>query len=67
MATAAHRSALETEADEVIRWRADELRRAGYGERAALLLALHREVDLHLAARLLEQGCPPRIALRILL
>jgi hypothetical protein len=67
MATAAHRSAEEVEADEIIRWRTDELRRAGYNDRAALLLALHTEVDLHLAARLLTQGCPPKVALRILL
>lgn len=67
MATAARQSARETEVDEVIRWRAEELRRAGFSERAAHLLALHTEVDLHQAARLLAQGCPQRVAMRILL
>ncbi len=67
MATAAHDSARSLEADEIIRWRAEELRRAGYSERAALLIALHTEVDLHVATRLLTEGCPQKIAVRILL
>jgi hypothetical protein len=67
VATAAGRSAREFEAEEIIRWRRAELRRAGYSERDALKLAAHTEVDLHLAADLLAQGCPPRVAVRILL
>ena len=67
MATAANSSETESEADEIIRWRSQELRRAGYEERAALLIALHTEVDLHLATRLLSKGCPPKVAVRILL
>jgi hypothetical protein len=67
MATAANSSETESEADEIIRWRSQELRRAGYEERAALLIALHTEVDLHLATRLLAEGCPPKVAVRILL
>ena len=67
MATAAHISARERAADEVIRWRAGELLRAGYSERLALLIALHTEVDLHLAKRLLAKGCSQKIAARILL
>jgi len=67
VATAANSSETESEADEIIRWRTEELRRAGYAERAALLLALHTEVDLHLAAGLLAKGCPARVAVRILL
>jgi hypothetical protein len=67
MATAAERSGRELEADEIIRWRTDQLRRAGYSERSALLLGLHTEIDLHVAMRLREQGCPQKVALRILL
>jgi hypothetical protein len=40
---------VETEDERVMRWRRDELRRAGYDERLALKLALRRHVDLHLA------------------
>jgi hypothetical protein len=67
MATAASHSANEVEAEEIIRWRTDELRRAGYDKRASLAIALRTEIDLHLATRLLERGCPAKTALRILL
>jgi hypothetical protein len=67
MATAAHISARERAADEIVRWRAAELLRAGYTERLALLLALRTDVDLHLARRLLAKGCPQKVAVRILL
>ena len=53
--------------DPVRRWRLDELIRAGYPPTDALLLSGRREVDLHLAARLLRRGCPAATALRILL
>jgi hypothetical protein len=67
VATAAHIAARERAADEIIRWRAAELLRAGYSERVALLIALHTEVDLHQARRLLARGCSQKLAVRILL
>lgn len=57
----------ETEAEAILRWRFDELMRAGYDIGAALMLASHVEVDLHQAAALVRGGCPSEIALRILL
>jgi hypothetical protein len=57
----------ETEGDRVERWRAETLERAGYDTAAAALLASRTDVDLHLAIELLEQGCAPELALRILL
>jgi len=58
---------VETESERIERWRAHELERAGYdGDDAAELAARH-DVDLHLAVELLERGCPPETALRILL
>ncbi|HVD25566.1 MAG TPA: hypothetical protein VNB86_06180 [Gaiellaceae bacterium] len=48
-------------------WRSEELERAGYSHRAAGRLAARQDIDLHLAVRLLERGCPPDLALRILL
>jgi hypothetical protein len=54
-------------AEDVLRWRFDELVRAGYDADQALILASHVEVDLHSATDLLRQGCPVATALRILL
>ncbi len=56
----------ETESERIERWRAEELRRAGYGPDEAAELAGRHDVDLHLAVRLLERGCPAGTALRIL-
>jgi hypothetical protein len=67
MASAARHRLSEAEGDEVVRWRKEELRRAGYGERAVRTLAREADVDLHLAIQLLARGCPERVALRILL
>ena len=44
-----------------------QLFRAGYDPEDAGLLAVHPDVDLHAALRLVERGCPPKTALRILL
>ena len=47
-------------------WRIAQLVRHGYPPGQALILALDPDVDLGLARRLAEQGCPPSLALRIL-
>jgi hypothetical protein len=57
----------DTELNKIERWRAEELERAGYGMRAAGRLATRHDVDLHLAVGLLDQGCSPELALKILL
>ena len=57
----------ETEAEAILRWRFDELVRAGYDIGSALMLASHVEVDLHYASALLHRGCPSETAARILL
>jgi hypothetical protein len=57
----------ETELERITRWRADELERAGYEPRAAAKIAARHDVDLHGAVELLQQGCPPELALGILL
>jgi hypothetical protein len=54
------------ELGDVTSWRIERLTAAGYPADAALVLALDREVDLHLAVSLLERGCPPDTALEIL-
>ena len=67
MATSESEVLEEMEPDRVVRWRVQELRRAGYAEREAAKLARRSDVDLHLAADLLTQGCSSKTALRILL
>ena len=57
----------DTEQQQIELWRAEELERAGYSHRAAGRLAARQDVDLHLAIRLLERGCSPNLALKILL
>jgi hypothetical protein len=57
----------DTELERIERWRAEELLRAGYGTRAAGRLSTRHDIDLHRAVELLEQGCPPELALKILL
>lgn len=66
MTTAAQIQITETEADRVVRWRAQELERAGYEPAAAAELAERNDVDLHRATELLESGCPVELALEIL-
>ena len=57
----------DTEKQQIELWRTEELERAGYSHRAAGRLAARQDVDLHLAIRLLERGCAPELALKILL
>jgi hypothetical protein len=56
----------ETELERVERWRTEVLLRAGYDERSAIELAGRQDVDLHQAIEMLEAGCSPELALRIL-
>jgi hypothetical protein len=58
---------LATEEERVFSWRHASLLAAGYEHRLAFKLALRRDVDLHLAIRLRQTGCPPETAARILL
>ena len=59
-------SRAERELEEVTSWRVERLRAAGYDEEASIVIALDRDVDLHLAVSLLERGCPTDTALQIL-
>jgi hypothetical protein len=51
----------------ILRSRCEQLRRAGYGLRAALLLAIDPDIDVEHAAELVQRGCPADTALRILI
>ena len=52
--------------DDVLRWRRDQLVAAGFEPPLALALAEDRRHDLHALIELVERGCPPRLAVRIL-
>jgi hypothetical protein len=56
-----------TERERIEEWRREELERAGYAVDAATELARRPDIDLHAAIDLVERGCPPDIATRILL
>jgi hypothetical protein len=58
---------LVDEVEVVVTWRAEQLEHAGYGAAAAAELAARVDVDLHVATRLLADGCPAELALQILL
>ena len=57
---------LGSESDKVVCWRLEVLRAAGLPLDAAEVLAAS-SVDLHEAVGLLRRGCPPHLAVRILL
>jgi hypothetical protein len=67
MATTAELLRTRVEEDEVVAWRREQLRRAGCRRFEAEILARQLRVDLHQAVELLEQGCPSKVALEILL
>jgi hypothetical protein len=50
-----------------IRWRFDQLLRAGYTIPDAAEVALRTEIDLHWATSLVRRGCPSSTAVRIAL
>lgn len=53
--------------DPVTDWRLKNLLDAGYDTTAAAAIAVKREIDLHQAVTLVQQGCAPSVAAAILL
>ena len=51
---------------QIIEWRFEQLRRAGFDPELALDMAISPWIDLHQATDLLLRGCSPELALRIL-
>jgi hypothetical protein len=54
------------EATEIVAWRRARLRHAGFDAKLAEQLSHECAVDLHALIGLVEQGCPPQLAARIL-
>jgi hypothetical protein len=53
-------------APEIISWRREQLGEAGFPPALARRLALDPAYDLHALIELVERGCPPSLAVRIL-
>jgi hypothetical protein len=50
----------------VVAWRRRRLERAGFESGLADALAADRRADLHALLELVDRGCPPALAVRIL-
>jgi hypothetical protein len=57
---------VETKNDNVIAWRRNQLAAAGFPEPLARSLARDGRYDLHALIELVERGCNPLVAMRIL-
>ncbi len=55
-----------SEAETVAEWRREQLSAAGFPLPLAIALAHDPRVDLHALIELVERGCEPRLAARIL-
>lgn len=55
-----------TDSLEVVAWRCDQLARTGFPLPLAMQLAADHRFDLHALIELVERGCPPELAVRIL-
>ena len=60
------KAAPETPVDEVARWRRAQLMDAGFPAPLAAETASDPSFDLHALIGLVEDGCPPGLAVRIL-
>jgi len=56
----------EREADEVVIWRREQLTGSGFSLQLAIAVADDPRYDLHALIQLVERGCRPDLAVRIL-
>ena len=52
--------------DQVVRWRREQLVGSGFAPALAARVAENPDYDLHALIELVERGCPPELAVRIL-
>jgi hypothetical protein len=52
--------------DEVVRWRCEQLVESGFAFALAASVAKNPHYDLHVLIELVERGCQPELAARIL-
>jgi hypothetical protein len=56
----------EAAQEEILSWRLEQLKLAGYRRAEAEELAGRSDIDLHVATDLVRKGCPPELAVAIL-
>jgi hypothetical protein len=52
--------------DQVVRWRCEQLIESGFAPALAARIAENSHYDLHALIELVERGCQPELAVRIL-
>jgi hypothetical protein len=57
---------VEQDAQQIVSWRRDQLAHAGFTLPVAARLASDPRYDLHALMELVERGCSPELAVRIL-
>jgi len=57
---------IEARVEQVAAWRRDQLLRSGFSVGLAARLVRDSRYDLHALIELVERGCPPELAIRIL-
>jgi hypothetical protein len=55
----------ETSGHDVVRWRREQLTHTGFPLPLAAKIARDRRYDVHALIELVERGCPPALAVRI--
>ena len=60
------RTTADAAVDDVARWRREQLAVAGFALPLAVEIARDSRYDLHALIELVERGCPPDLAVRIL-
>jgi len=66
MPSPSHHAAELLDHEPVVLWRASRLREAGFAAQLAEALARDCAYDLHALLNLVDRGCPPALAARIL-
>jgi hypothetical protein len=61
-----HRANVDRDLVGVVAWRRRRLKRAGFEPGRADALAADRRTDVHALLELVDRGCPPELAARIL-
>ena len=56
----------ERQVDEIVRWRREQLTETGFSLPLGARVANDARYDLHALIELVERGCPPELAVRIL-
>jgi hypothetical protein len=61
-----HNQTVPSTGSGVVAWREARLHLAGFDREASSWLAREQAIDLHALLELLDRGCPPHLAARIL-